>query len=152
LWTNLFEAYDAGMTGVSVEFPHPFFDLRMIDFVFALPSFPWCVDKDLVREAMRGFLPDGVRKRRKALLAGDPLHELLRSVGWRGRECLPDSSPVSEYATVDKLMASLKQYAQSGGIHDYSAVYALCLDDWLRSVTTFDPYHSLSQEPSHAAI
>jgi len=39
----------------------------------SLPSYPWCVDKTVLREAMRGRLPDVIRLRPKTALAGDPL-------------------------------------------------------------------------------
>ena len=152
LWTNLFEAYDAGTTGIPVEFPHPLFDLRLIDCVFSVPAFPWCIDKKLVRQAMHGLLPEQVRTRRKALLAGDPLHELLKRDGWRGKDCLPDSSPVSEFASVEKVVACSREYATPNGKDSHSAVYALCLDHWLRGLKSLDPFHPLFQEPSHAAV
>jgi asparagine synthase (glutamine-hydrolysing) len=77
LWANLFDGYDAGVTGVPVEVCHPFFDLRLVNFLLALPRLPWCSDKQLLREAARGMLPDAVRLRRKSPMAADPLLALL---------------------------------------------------------------------------
>ena len=76
-WPNLFEGYDPGVTGVPVEVRHPFFDLRLVGFLMALPALPWCSDKELLREAARGILPDAVRLRRKSPLLADPLTALL---------------------------------------------------------------------------
>ncbi|OLE97050.1 MAG: hypothetical protein AUG75_12860, partial [Cyanobacteria bacterium 13_1_20CM_4_61_6] len=78
MWPALFEAYDCGVTGVPVEVRHPFFDLRLVDFLLGLPALPWCSDKELLREAGRGILPDAVRLRRKSPLLEDPLIALLR--------------------------------------------------------------------------
>jgi asparagine synthase (glutamine-hydrolysing) len=78
LWANLFEDYDTGLTRVAVEVRHPFFDLRLVNFLLALPRLPWCCDKQLLREATLGVLPDAVRLRRKSPLSVDPLIALLQ--------------------------------------------------------------------------
>ncbi len=77
-WDNLFEAYDPGATGILVEVRHPFFDLRLMNFLLALPALPWCSDKELLREAARGILPESVRLRRKSPLPAEPLIALLQ--------------------------------------------------------------------------
>ena len=76
-WPDLFEAHDPGVTRVPVEVRHPFFDLRLMNFLLALPRLPWCCDKQLLREAARGVLPDAVRLRRKSPLLASPLLTLL---------------------------------------------------------------------------
>ena len=76
-WPDLFELHDAGVTRAAVEVRHPFFDLRLMNFLLALPRLPWCCDKQLLREAARGVLPDAVRLRRKSPLRADPLLQLL---------------------------------------------------------------------------
>lgn len=77
-WPDLFEGYDPGVTRIPLEVRHPFFDLRLVSFLLALPALPWCSDKELLREAARGVLPDAVRLRRKSPLLGDPLIALLQ--------------------------------------------------------------------------
>jgi asparagine synthase (glutamine-hydrolysing) len=77
-WPDLFNAQDPGVTGVPVEVRHPFFDLRLMNYLLALPRLPWCCDKQLLREAARGVLPEAVRRRRKSPLLADPLLALLR--------------------------------------------------------------------------
>jgi asparagine synthase (glutamine-hydrolysing) len=76
-WPVLFEGYDAGEIHAAVDTRHPFFDLRLMNFLLALPRLPWCSDKELLREAARGVLPDAVRLRRKSPLQADPLIVLL---------------------------------------------------------------------------
>ena len=78
MWASLFEGYDAGVTRVPVDVRHPFFDLRLVKFLLALPALPWCSDKELLREAARGILPDAVRLRRKSPLLADPLIAVLQ--------------------------------------------------------------------------
>jgi len=77
MWPNLFELSDAGFTRIPVEVCHPIFDLRLVNFLLAIPRLPWCSDKQLLREAARGRLPDEVRLRRKSPLLADPLIALL---------------------------------------------------------------------------
>ena len=77
-WQWVFEGYDAGVTFSPVEARHPFFDLRVMRYLLTLPRLPWCADKMLFREAMRGILPERVRLRPKTPLVGDPIGELLK--------------------------------------------------------------------------
>jgi asparagine synthase (glutamine-hydrolysing) len=94
IWPILFEGCDSGVTRVPVEVCHPFFDLRLVDFLLALPALPWCSDKELLREAARGILPDAVRLRRKSPLLADPLIALLQQ---------PESAWVDSFEGVPEL-------------------------------------------------
>ncbi len=71
-WDSLFRRYDAGTTSLPIEVYHPLIDLRMVDYLLALPIIPWLLDKTILRRAMVGFLPEAVRLRPKSPLAGDP--------------------------------------------------------------------------------
>jgi asparagine synthase (glutamine-hydrolysing) len=67
------EGIDAASTTVPLEFRHPFADLRVVDFLLAIPAVPWCVDKKLLRSATKHQLPDLVRLRSKSPARGSPL-------------------------------------------------------------------------------
>jgi asparagine synthase (glutamine-hydrolysing) len=71
-WDSLFSRYDAGTTLLPLEIRHPLIDLRMVDYLLALPIIPWLLDKTILRKAMMGILPDAVRQRPKSPLTGDP--------------------------------------------------------------------------------
>jgi asparagine synthase (glutamine-hydrolysing) len=77
-WVAAFASADPGATHHQVECRHPFFDSRLVKFLLALPALPWCADKEILREAMRGVLPDEVRLRRKSPLHTDPIHAALQ--------------------------------------------------------------------------
>jgi len=94
MWANLFETFDPGATRIPVLVRHPFFDLRLVNFLLALPTVPWCCDKELLRAAARGVLPDAVRLRRKSPLQADPLVALLQR---------PDSAWVDNFRPVAEL-------------------------------------------------
>lgn len=76
-WTRFFESENAGMTRQPVEIRYPFLDLRIVNFLLAIPPFPWFFEKMLLREAMVGRLPETIRRRPKASLAEDPLFRRL---------------------------------------------------------------------------
>ena len=80
-WTNMFELEDPGATGYPVETRYPFLDLRMVNFLLAIPPFPWFFKKTLLREGMTGRLPERVRTRPKTPLQGDPVSAQLRRTG-----------------------------------------------------------------------
>lgn len=77
-WDNSFEQESNNITGTPYEVRYPYFDLHLTRYLLRLPSVPWCVHKHLLRHAMRGRLPEGVRLRPKAPLAGNPVYEHLR--------------------------------------------------------------------------
>jgi asparagine synthase (glutamine-hydrolysing) len=91
---NAFEEYDAGLTGIPVEARFPFYDLRLVNFLLALPRLPWCCDKQLLREAGRGVLPEEVCLRRKSPLQSEPLGALLNR---------PEASWVDQFEAVPEL-------------------------------------------------
>lgn len=77
----MFERFDPGMTGCPVEVRFPFFDVRLVNYLLALPPLPWCVGKELLRLALRDHVPDSVSMRPKTPLSGSPLQLLFRQRG-----------------------------------------------------------------------
>jgi asparagine synthase (glutamine-hydrolysing) len=71
-WASMFETYDPGATRQPVTLRYPLLDVRFIEFALSLPTHPWCVNKTIVRTAMRGRLPDEICARPKSPLAVDP--------------------------------------------------------------------------------
>jgi asparagine synthase (glutamine-hydrolysing) len=76
-WPDSFERADPGATSIPVEYRYPYFDIRLVSYLLAIPALPWCAQKELVRRAMKGLLPEPVRLRAKAPLAGDPFVQLI---------------------------------------------------------------------------
>jgi asparagine synthase (glutamine-hydrolysing) len=71
-WSRQFEASDPGTSGQPLEWLSPYLDVRVVEFLFTLPPMPYFANKDLVREAMRGWMPEAIRTRPKTPLSGDP--------------------------------------------------------------------------------
>ena len=96
-WTNMFEQENAGATDLPVETRYPFLDLRIVNYLLALPPFPWFFQKMLLREAMAGRLPERVRTRPKTPLQGDPLLEQLKRTGAERLKSLSWSTDLDRY-------------------------------------------------------
>ena len=78
-WAALFARYDGGVTSLPLEVRHPLSDVRVVEYALSLPVIPWVIDKWILREAMKGVLPDAVRNRPKSPLAGEPAAGLSKS-------------------------------------------------------------------------
>ncbi len=77
-WRYMFERQDPAYTRAAVEVRYPFLDLRLVAYLLAIPAMPWFFRKFLLREAMRGRLPEKIRKRPKTPLPRDPVVEAFR--------------------------------------------------------------------------
>jgi asparagine synthase (glutamine-hydrolysing) len=122
-WTSLFEGYDRGATKLNLDVSHPFLDIRLIEYLLAIPTEPWCVNKHILRRAMSDKLPVAVLNREKTGLMGDPALQLVRraSVRWldsfevspqlRAFVNLNRRRPVAQEKTSAALWASLRVFA-----------------------------------------
>ena len=77
-WTSLFEINDPGWTRFPVEVRYPFLDLRIVDYLLAIPPFPWFYEKHLARRSMAEWLPADILARPKTPLVSDPLVAQLK--------------------------------------------------------------------------
>jgi asparagine synthase (glutamine-hydrolysing) len=129
-WSLLFELEDPGVTRYPVEVRYPFLDLRIVDYLLALPPFPWFVEKLLVREAVAGRLPEKVRARPKTPLLGNPLVEDLRRPGADWLDKVQWDQALEKYINVSEL-GSIADARSSEGAS--SRLRPLCLNFWLQS-------------------
>jgi len=93
-WAPLFERYDAGANGLAVEMRHPIMDVRLVEFLLGIPAVPWCENKEILRRAMAGKLPNEIVARPKTPLGGDPIRSLIRET---------DVRFVEDFETADRL-------------------------------------------------
>ncbi len=77
----MFEQDNAGVTPYPLEVQYPFLDLRVVNYLLAIPPFPWFFEKMILREAMAECIPERVRMRPKTPLPGDPISAQLRKTG-----------------------------------------------------------------------
>ncbi|RTL90168.1 MAG: hypothetical protein EKK29_01450 [Hyphomicrobiales bacterium] len=79
VWQRLFEHIDPVIAGSALDYRHPYLDLDVLTFMLATPPIPWARRKRLIRDAMRGRLPDEILARDKTPLAVDPLAVAARA-------------------------------------------------------------------------
>jgi asparagine synthase (glutamine-hydrolysing) len=126
LWQALFEGMDSGNTRAALEARYPFMDLPLVRYMLAVPAMPWCRVKYLQRQAMRGILPEPVRRRLKTILRGDPVWDRLRG------SKLPDLACAAQ----TQAYVSLQLVPESTGqdrISFYRDLAPRGLDYWLQN-------------------
>jgi len=132
-WPSILEGEDAAWSRVALEARAPLLDRRMVRYLLRLPTMPWCMDKHLVRRAMRGMLPPETLKRRKVPLLKDPLLVWMQQRNWSPLPLLGNLNVNSLEEMVDdrKLESALKA---SNAEAIYENLRPITLGLWLKSV------------------
>jgi asparagine synthase (glutamine-hydrolysing) len=104
-------------------------DIRLVDFLLAIPPVPWFVDKHILRVTMRDVLPEAVRQRPKTPAAGDPVVELSRAFGSR----LGSFEPSRELSRFADLTALRKEETVSENV--WLGLRPFALNRWLEHST-----------------
>ena len=134
--SNFFEYSDAGVTGVALEHRHPLMDLRLQEFCLSLPPLPWCVKKEIVRQAMRGVLPEAVLRRPKTPLAGWPEMQLLHRPEARWIDGFAPAPGLARYVDRVRIPPVCAQGAddQSSRERRWRDLRPLSLSVWMRNL------------------
>jgi len=129
-WARTFEASDAGATGQPLEWLSPYFDVRVIEFLFSLPPMPHFANKDIVRQSMRGWIPDELLRRPKTHLPTDPSAIRFRQASrqWAGK--VGASAEVRPFIDGRILRQSILKADQSQYASSQQA-FAISLAIWL---------------------
>jgi asparagine synthase (glutamine-hydrolysing) len=128
-WASHFECMDPVVTQFPVDIRHPFFDLRLLNFLLALPRLPWCCDKELLRENMRGAIPDAVRLRRKSPMPADPLIKLLKKSESKWVDTFEPIVELGKYVSREQIPSV---YREEGTWKAWVNLRPLSLNFWLR--------------------
>lgn len=124
-WVDAFRSAHAGALGLPVKIAFPFFDVRLVQCVLETPPIPWRQDKLLLREAMRGQLPETVRLRPKTALyratrgteTRNPRYRLgLRPETRSWRQQLIRTPAMAEFLDVPRALALIEAQPQSARI------------------------------------
>jgi asparagine synthase (glutamine-hydrolysing) len=129
-WTHMFEQENAGATHFPVETRYPFLDLRIVNYLLALPPFPWFFQKMLLREAMAGRIPETVRMRPKTPMQCDILSEQFRRSGAKRLKQMHWSKDLNRYIDASALAGphgKMNAEQMSNSLRPY------CLNIWLQS-------------------
>jgi asparagine synthase (glutamine-hydrolysing) len=84
----------------AIDYLHPFWDIRIVRFLLAVPAVPWCREKFLIRTSLRGLLPESVRQRPKSPVPGTPYLTRVRQMA---KPSLPDSRTLAGYVNMEEL-------------------------------------------------
>ena len=104
IWQPTLMRFDPQTTGIPIQFNHPYFDIRLLRFVLAMPAMPWFPQKKLLRRAMTGRLPEMVRVRTKAMPRISPVHRgmtKLKPADWQ--RSLANLENATKYINVNRL-------------------------------------------------
>ncbi len=129
-WGGVLESEDAAWIGVPLETRAPLLDLRILRFLLRLPSVPWCVEKELLRKAMKGHLPDTVLHRPKTVLRMDPLEACQKRSTWTPAAFQPPMS-ILPYVNWLKYIETLEQLK---GSLSWEILCPMALAHWLKDV------------------
>ncbi|HEY0141791.1 MAG TPA: asparagine synthase-related protein [Thermoanaerobaculia bacterium] len=128
-WPAAFETWDPGVTGQPIALAVPWLDRHVVEFLLGLPPMPFFADKDIVRRAMRGWLPDEIRLRPKTTLRGDPLEVVAPGEVERWVELIESAPLLDELVDRRKLCKEVRQHRGRSGVREQAAVVALAI--WL---------------------
>jgi asparagine synthase (glutamine-hydrolysing) len=135
LWSTLFTASHPEYLLTPLVARYPFFDKRLLDFLAIVPPLPWLYRKHLLREAMRGQLPEKVRLRPKTTLNGEPYYHDWRTNGLRPwmRELM--AAPWMEpFINAKQWENVLRNVDRDGTRHIMFSINAFSLSYWLKYV------------------
>jgi len=126
-WTSMFEKNDPGVTHAPVEVRYPFVDLRLMEYLLAIPAFPWAYKKGLSRRLLVGKLPQDVLVRPKTPLSGDPAvaKVSLTRIEWTNRAKL--DGRVCEFVDPSNLV-NFRQTIRSEEFRPF------CLNLWMKGM------------------
>jgi asparagine synthase (glutamine-hydrolysing) len=130
-WPNVLEGEDAAWSGVAMETRAPLLDRRLVRFLLRLPAMPWCMNKQLVRRAMKNLLPKETVERAKAPLPYDPLELHVSQGKWNPLPLQNLSSFLREVVDPMRLQNSLHSRDTE---HLYMNLRPISLDAWLKGV------------------
>ena len=126
-WTRMFEMGDPGVTHFPVEVSYPFLDLKLVEYLLAIPAFPWAFRKMVERKAMRGKLPDEILRRKKTAVIEDAAwREVVKNATAKLRSKTLDGRTL-KYITPAKLSNSCDRI-------EVEEVWPYCLSQWLSGI------------------
>lgn len=128
-WSRYFETFDPAITRIPVEPRYPFLDVRLVTFAFSIPPVPWCIDKEVLRQTLRNYLPTTIANRPKTPLAADPLRAHLARAEAKGLDHFKASAGL--HAFVDRAaLPTLRAAADDDDV--WMLARALSLNRWLQ--------------------
>lgn len=128
---HLLRYADRNSMAFSVETRLPFLDYRLAEFAMSVPSEykirnGWT--KNLIREGMKGIIPEDIRKRKNKLGFEVPQSRLMQAVLPQLLVKIEKGTVLEKYFNMSWLLNTLK----GNDINNLVVWKALCLDMWFR--------------------
>jgi asparagine synthase (glutamine-hydrolysing) len=130
-WSSASETVDAAWTGVAIESRSPLLDQRLLRYLLRMPPVPWCMEKELLRRATKGLLPEQIRLRPKTPLLGDSLKIHVESGRWHP---LPLPAPAGEVTSFIDWKLFDATLAEPAGSSLWANLRPISLNRWLKSI------------------
>jgi asparagine synthase (glutamine-hydrolysing) len=130
-WSSVFDQEDAGWMGAPVELRAPFLDQRLLRYLLQVPPIPWCADKELLRFAMRGRLPEEIRSRPKTPLLGDAISIFVENGSWSPVPLPVQNRALRAFVNWQRLDATVRR-ARASNL--WTCLRAVSLNYWLKGV------------------
>jgi asparagine synthase (glutamine-hydrolysing) len=123
------------VTKLDLEVRHPLIDVRLVEYLLAIPAVPWCVNKHILRLAMKDRLPAAVVNRPKTALAGDPALQLVRHASVRWLDSFEVDPQLSDFVNLD-LRRSIADEQTPDGL--WASLRIFALNYWLTNSQPID--------------
>ena len=129
--THLLKYADRNSMAFSIETRLPFLDYRLVEFALSVPSEYKIRDgwtKNLIREGMKGIIPEDIRKRKNKVGFEVPQAGLMKAVLPQLRAKVEKGTMLEKYFNMDWLLNTLK----GNDVNNLVVWKALCLYLWFR--------------------
>lgn len=139
LMTEAFEIFDRVGASWGVEFRHPFFDKRLVEFCLALPRDQKVRDgwtRFVMRNSMAGILPEVVRWRLDKSNIGDNFYTKICAAGpILESQIVRSSGELSKYWNIDALVAMAARVRENPAGRDAMVLHLVYTHSvWLESL------------------
>lgn len=126
---HLLRYSDKNSMAFSIECRLPFLDYRLVEFALGQSSEKKIRDgwtKNIVREGLKGLIPEKIRKRKNKLGFEVPQDSLMQAILPQMVKKLEKGTMIEKYFNMDLLLNTLK----SENINELITWKAICLDLW----------------------
>ncbi|HKR65865.1 MAG TPA: asparagine synthase-related protein, partial [Thermoanaerobaculia bacterium] len=129
-WQRLHEYVDAEAMGAPIEYRNPLLDVRVVRYLLRVPPMPWFAEKEILRAAMKGMLPEDVRLRRKKAIPIDPSHLWLDRQADALCRAIAAMDDLDAWVQRDRVIAAIRNPARSN-YDSFLLVLPLSLGLWI---------------------
>jgi asparagine synthase (glutamine-hydrolysing) len=130
-FSSILESEEPTWSGVPLVPRAPLLDLRLQRFLLRVPPVPLCVDKELLRRALRGLLPKEILSRAKTPFEGDQVALQMKRHLWTPLALPPPASAIQKFVAWEQFVTLL----QTAPIRfPWADLRPISLMYWLRTI------------------